>query len=157
MEGSEHQEPEDAMPERPHVLLLRSYARDKTAIENAMMVDDGAIGAATLSLGAPGFALRELFKPNSFMQFLSPQLEEWVGPLKGLEPSQAGVTMAEDDWKQRIRALVSQVQLVLILPGTTPGLAWELAYLRSVFPPEQILLLNEPSGVDPEASPHLAS
>lgn len=148
MEESEHQEPKDMIPERPHVLLLRSYARDKTAVENAMMARDSAIGAAMIAFGALGLVLRERFKPTSFMQFLSRQLEERVGPLKSLEPSQVGVAASEDDWKQHIRTLVNQAQIVLILPGTTPGLAWELAYLRSFFPPTQVLLLNEPYGVD---------
>jgi hypothetical protein len=45
------------------------------------------------------------------------------------------------DWQAFIREMLAQAALVLVVPSTTAGLAWELAQCRELLRPERLLIL----------------
>jgi hypothetical protein len=55
------------------------------------------------------------------------------------------------DWRLAVRLQISNRDLVILIPGYTPGMQWELRFLTEERMLDRTLLIMIPSGIEPEA------
>jgi hypothetical protein len=117
---------------RPPVLYLRPFSADETP-------------GATLR-GVTGVSLIGRF--GSLEEQLSLALEP-VGPLVAIgKPSEALPTpgalrryASDDDWQALVRGWFDTARLVILRPGFSEGLWWELREALARLPPQRVLIL----------------
>lgn len=68
---------------------------------------------------------------GSFIAFGKPG--EW------LQPIGASRVYAQDDWKQEVRSYLAQARLVIVRPGESKSIRWEIEQVLEVVPPERIV------------------
>lgn len=73
---------------------------------------------------------------------------EKVGPMVAIGrpgerlqvPGAARVYVADDEWRDAVMQELEHAQIILVQPGTSRGVQWELAYMRSFCEPTRLLM-----------------
>lgn len=60
-------------------------------------------------------------------------------PYEWLQPIGASRIYAQDDWKREVRYLMSRARVVIIRPGESASIRWEIEQLLELVPPERIV------------------
>lgn len=60
-------------------------------------------------------------------------------PHEWLQPIGASRIYAQDDWKREVRYLMSRARVVIIRPGESASIRWEIEQLLELVPPERIV------------------
>ncbi len=121
---------------RPPILLLRSFADDELIVKGN---------------DTPISLLPQV--RTSFEEVLAQELSK-QGPLiaigrpgEKLPPPGAGrCYLAHDEWQSEVSEYLRECQRVVVILGTTPGLAWEIRQLQEMNVPEKVILLLPPTG-----------
>lgn len=116
---------------RPPVLYLRSFA-------------DDAITAAGVSSGAAWSGLAVKTEEEQLAKVLSA-----IGPVVAVgRPGEAlpelgayRIYLREDEWKERVAELMREAALVVLRPGNTPNVRWEISQVMAHVQPERRLLV----------------
>jgi hypothetical protein len=58
--------------------------------------------------------------------------------------------ISSEDWQSRVKTLLNEASLVIILAGSTPGLAWEIVQVRASVDPHRLVIAvsNDPNDYD---------
>ena len=116
---------------RSPVLLLRSFRDDGREVK---MLDDGALGA-------------------SFEDALVNQLSKFgptiaVGkPDEVLPPLGANREYVTGDWQQRIRQLMSEAVIIVVILDRTPGLLWEIEQVFASNQQHRLIIIAPDEGI----------
>jgi hypothetical protein len=134
-------------PERMLFLYLRPFELDARSV---MQLTVGASCGimAYLSL-LEGFWVPISFVPliiniskeQSFQDALAP-LGEFIScgrPGERLQPVGASRVYVKGDWKQEITEYMARARLVIVRPGNSPSIRWEVCQVLKTVPPERIL------------------
>lgn len=71
---------------------------------------------------------------NSFGQFIAMgKPHEWLKPIG------ASRVYEQEDWTREVRYFMSQARVVIIRPGESKSIQWEIEQLRGLVPPERIV------------------
>ena len=126
---------------RRPVLFLRSFDDDALDVPQGPMrlLLDGR------------FPFSHLKDPNSeerlvrALQFIGPVIAIEAPNARRLAPGAARITVRGSDWQSMVRSLAKQAALVVLLPGYTMGIRWEMQEVRSLTSPIRTLLYAPPS------------
>lgn len=129
---------------RPPVLFLRSFSQDEEYTVSQPFGLRGWLFFLPSNWGARSFI--------SFEEFISAAIQRDVGPMVALgNPSEylpsIGAAKSYQDsltWQAAIAQFVMQARCICVLEGISPGVAWELEYLRHHAEPIKILFLTHP-------------
>jgi hypothetical protein len=127
---------------RAPVLFLRSFADDGRISSGARLKKWDILVPRRFALSLWSF----LCLRWSFEQVLAYATRE-LGPLVAIGGRDAppvlgayNFYMRDDNWRERVRELAAQCQLVVIRAGVTPGLMDEVADLTSFIDPQKLLV-----------------
>jgi hypothetical protein len=127
---------------RAPVLFLRSFADDGQIVSGARLKKWGILVPRRFVLSLWSFLLLHW----SFEQVLAHATRQ-LGPLVAVGGRDAppvlgayNFYMGDDNWRERVRELAAQCQLVVIRAGVTPGLMDEVADLASFIDPQKLLV-----------------
>lgn len=134
-------------PERMLFLYLRPFELDARSVMQ-MMVGASCGVLAYLSL-LEGFWVPLSFLPliiniskeQSFQDALAP-LGDFIAcgsPGERLRPVGASRVYVKGDWKQEITEYMVRARLVIVRPGNSPSIRWEVCQVLKRVPPERIL------------------
>jgi hypothetical protein len=58
--------------------------------------------------------------------------------------------VSSEDWQSRVKGFLNEASLVIILAGSTPGLAWEIVQVRASVDPDRLVIAvsNDPNEYD---------
>lgn len=134
-------------PERMLFLYLRPFELD---VRNVLQLLVGASAGVLAYMGQ--FALIGL--PFSFMPLFiniskEQGLKDALSPLgdfiacgrpgERLQPVGAARVYVKDDWKREISEYMKRARLVIVRPGDSPSIRWEVCQVLATVPPERIL------------------
>jgi hypothetical protein len=134
-------------PERMLFLYLRPFELDA---RNALQLMVGASAGILAYLGqfaliGMPFSFMPLFinisKEQGFKDALSP-LGDFIAcgrPGERLQPVGASRVYVKDDWRREISEYMARARLVIVRPGDSPSIRWEVCQVLSTVPPERIL------------------
>lgn len=143
---------------RPPVLLLRSFERDDEPLGRRQ-------GMAQRFDANNPFLQSARVGHVAFDDYLAPALTARVGPAVALQnrhrkwfSTEIADLLVEDDlWRLALVALLRDAGCVLIFPGGSAGLAWELGQLRRLCEPGNVLVACRPDGGDVPPWPAFAA
>lgn len=134
-------------PERMLFLYLRPFELDaRNVLQLTVGASAGAL-AYLLRLEGLGLALSflplilNISKEQSLHDALAP-LGEFIAcgrPGERLKPVGAARVYVKGDWKQEITEYMVRARLVIVRPGSTPSIQWEIAQVLKTVPHERIL------------------
>jgi hypothetical protein len=128
-------------------LYLRPFELDARSFVQLM------VGASTGVLVYAGL-LKGLWWPLTFVpliininkeqnfQYAFTLLGEFIAfgkPHEWLQPIGASRVYAQDNWRREVRHFMSLARVVIIRPGESKSIRWEIEQLRHLVPPEQIV------------------
>jgi hypothetical protein len=131
----------------PGVLYLRPFSEDTDFRVYASWGSDRHTPWGPGGLALLKFRLRMQFRGiNEFGEILS-ELTRDVGSVAAIgEPASPpilgadNVYVSDDGWQEKVLALATGAELVILTAGTTPGVLWETENMIRVVPPSRLLL-----------------
>jgi hypothetical protein len=135
------------VPERTLFLYLRPFELDMRNVLQLLvgasagalvylnLLDRGWLPVAFLPL------VMNISKEQSFRHALDPlgELIAFGRPGERLQPVGASRRYLNDDWKQEITRYMARARLVIVRPGASPSIRWEVGQVLKTVPPERIL------------------
>jgi hypothetical protein len=119
---------------RPPVLFLRSFASDR-----ARLVGPGVF----IGVGLPSS------RGRTFEQYLAPEIGKFgpfiaLGDPEDYLPTLGAVKVyqGDDTWQTTVLRFLEMARLVILLEGESDGLSWELRQVRTLCPPEKIIIIT---------------
>ena len=134
-------------PERMLFLYLRPFELDA---RNLLQLTVGAsAGALAYLIRVEGFGLALCFLPliiniskeQGFFYALAP-LGEFIAcgrPGERLQPVGAARVYVEGDWKREITKYMARARLVIVRPGSSPSIRWEVVQALKTVPLQRVL------------------
>lgn len=134
-------------PEKMLFLYLRPFELD---VRNILQLTAGAsagVLAYVIRLEGWGLALSflpliiNISKEQGFYYALAP-LGEFIAcgrPGERLQPVGAARVYVKGDWKQEITEYMARARLVIVRPGSTPSIRWEVLQVLKTVPLERVL------------------
>ncbi|HEX2208063.1 MAG TPA: hypothetical protein VHG93_10310 [Longimicrobium sp.] len=134
-------------PERMLFLYLRPFELDaRNVLQLFVGASAGILAYANLLDGAwipVAFlpVILNISKEQSFRDALSP-LGDFIAfgrPGERLQPVGASRLYLEDGWKEEITGYMARARLVIVRPGNSRSIRWEVRQVLETVPPERIL------------------
>jgi hypothetical protein len=147
-----------AMSSREHepwVLLLRSFEHDALRVPAPPVGTFQWIVAFLFSNGEPPSRLIRRLRGRlrrNVEEMFTPIIEERFAPVVALGRPEDwiptfGATRlyaSNSDWQAHLRRLVDGARSVVVMPGFSEGLAWELRHLRESYDPKRVFVVIPP-------------
>jgi hypothetical protein len=133
--------------ERMLFLYLRPFELDVRNILQLAVGASAGVLAYLIRVEGAGMALSflpliiNISKEQGFYYALAP-LGEFIAcgrPGEGLQPVGAARVYVKGDWKQEITEYMARARLVIVRPGSTPSIQWEVLQVLNTVPLQRIL------------------
>lgn len=134
-------------PERMLFLYLRPFELDARNVLQLCVGASAGVLACLSLLDGVWIALAALptvlniSKEQGFRDALG-SMGDFIAcgrPGEKLQPVGAGRLYLEDDWKEEITGFMARARLVIVRPGSSPSIRWEVSQVLKTVPPERIL------------------
>ena len=134
-------------PERPLFLYLRPFELDARNVLQLLVGASAGILAYLNLLDGVWIAMAVLpvvlniSKEQSFKDALG-TLGDFIAfgrPGERLQPVGAKRLYLKDEWKQEITGYMARARLVIVRPGNSPSIRWEVSQVLKTVPPERIV------------------
>jgi hypothetical protein len=134
-------------PERMLFLYLRPFELDARNVLQLLVGASAGILAYLNLLDGVWIpfaflpAILNISKEQGFTHALAP-LGDFIAfgrPGERLQPVGASRLYLEDGWKQEITGYMARARLVIVRPGNSPSIRWEVGQVLKTVPPERIL------------------
>ncbi len=134
-------------PERMLFLYLRPFELDTRNILQLFVGASAGILVYSILLDRTGWpiallpAVLNISKEQDFRDALAPlgNLVAFGRPGERLQPVGASRLHLEDGWQREITRYMARARLVIVRPGGSPSIRWEVGQVLRTVPPERIL------------------